>query len=60
MAVDEQQIYNCHGLLEIMRRNKGIVIVGPICSGKTQLMKLATTILRRTFNVQLRSTYICP
>ena len=43
-----------------MRRNKGIVIVGPICSGKTQLMKLATTILRRTFNVSLRSTYICP
>ena len=35
ITVDEQQIYNCHGLVEIMRRNKGIVIVGPTCSGKT-------------------------
>ena len=54
ITVDEQQVYNCHGLVEIMRRNKGVIITGPTCSGKTQLVKLATIVLSRAFNVKLR------
>lgn len=43
-----------------MRRFKGIVISGPQCSGKTQLMKIVTIALKRAFNVTVRSTFITP
>lgn len=33
--INEQQVYNCQGVVEMMRRNKGIVVTGPQCSGKT-------------------------
>ena len=51
ITIDEQQVYNCLGLVELMRRNKGIAVVGPACSGKTQLVKLVTIALRRIFSV---------
>ena len=35
LTIDEHQVYNCIGFVELMRRNKGIAIVGPPCSGKT-------------------------
>lgn len=43
-----------------MKRSKGILVVGPPCSGKTQLVKLVTQTLRRAFNITLRSTYLAP
>ena len=58
--INMQQIYNCQGIIEAMRRNKGIVISGPRCSGKTQLVKIATIALKRAFNVTLRSSFITP
>ena len=58
--INSQQIYNCLGIVETMRRNKGIVISGPQCSGKTQLMKMVTIALKRAFNVTVRSTFITP
>lgn len=53
-------MYNCMGLIETMKRNKGIVIVGPVCSGKTQLIKLITLCLKTQFETQLRTSYISP
>ena len=44
----------------MMRRNKGIVVTGPQCSGKTQLVKIVTIALKRAFNVTVRSTFISP
>ena len=35
IEINEQQIYNCIGIIETMRRNKGIVVTGPQCTGKT-------------------------
>ena len=58
--INMQQIYNCQGIAETMRRNKGIVVSGPQCSGKTQLVKIATIALKRAFNVTVRSTFITP
>ena len=43
-----------------MRRAKGIVVTGPQCSGKTQIVKMVTIALKRAFNVTLRSTFITP
>ena len=43
-----------------MRRNKGIVVSGPQCSGKTQLVKIVTIALKRAFNVTVRSSFITP
>jgi len=31
----EDQLYNALAVVELMKRNKGIVILGPVCSGKT-------------------------
>lgn len=41
-----------------MKRSKGIAIVGPICSGKTQIVKLVTLALKRTFDVILKTSYV--
>lgn len=41
-----------------MRRSKGIAIVGPICSGKTQLVKLVTLALEQSFNTSLKTSYV--
>lgn len=30
-----KQLYNCLGVIEYMRKQKGIALVGPVCSGKT-------------------------
>ena len=58
--ISMQQIYNCQGIIETMRRSKGIVVTGPQCTGKTQLVKIVTIALKRAFNVTLRSTFITP
>ena len=57
---DESQFYSCLGVVELLRRNKGVAIVGPICTGKTQITKLVTLALRKAFNVFLRTSYISP
>jgi len=31
----DDQLYNCIGVVEFMKRFRGIAVVGPICSGKT-------------------------
>jgi hypothetical protein len=41
-----------------MKRFRGIAIVGPVCSGKTQLLKLVTLALQQTFNTTLKTSYV--
>lgn len=54
------QVYNCVGIVESMKRQKGVAIVGPICSGKTQLIKLVTLALKKIFHTTLKTTYVSP
>ena len=60
LKADSQVLYNCHGIVETMRRSKGLVLAGPICSGKTQLVKLCIIALKRSFNVTMRSSFLTP
>lgn len=43
-----------------MKRYKGIAIVGPVCSGKTQLLKIVSLTLKKFVNTVLRTSYINP
>jgi hypothetical protein len=43
-----------------MKASKGVVIAGPICTGKTQMIKLVTLALKKAFNTVLRTSYISP
>ena len=56
----EDQVYNCLGVVEAIKRQKGIAIVGPINSGKTQLIKFVTLALKKGLNALLRTSYISP
>ena len=58
--LNDDQLYNCIGIVEVMKRYKGVVILGPVCSGKTQLVKLATQCLLKSFEAHLRTSYISP
>ena len=60
LKMEEPTYYACRGIVENMRRNKGVLITGPISSGKTQIIKLCTIALKRTFNVTIRSSFITP
>lgn len=60
LEVDEAQVYNCLGIIEHLRRKKSIILLGPLFTGKTQLMKLATLALRSAFDVSLRTSLINP
>lgn len=58
--LNQDQIYNLMGVYESMKRNKGVVIVGPICSGKTMLIKLITLAFKKIFHTTLRTSYVSP
>jgi len=42
LQVSERQLYHCLGVIECMRRQKAVAIVGPVCSGKTQILKIVS------------------
>ena len=52
------QLRNCITFLEFMRRMRGIVLVGPICSGKTSVLKLVSNALNMAFNIKMRTSVI--
>jgi hypothetical protein len=41
----DRQRYHCLGVIEHLRRQKAVAIVGPVCSGKTQLLKIVAQTL---------------
>lgn len=60
MDLTSEQIYNCMGVLEAMKRSKGVILSGPMCSGKTQTIKLVTLAFKKTLSTVLRTSYISP
>lgn len=42
LEVCERQQYHYLGVIEYMRRQKAVAIVGPVCSGKTQILKIVS------------------
>jgi hypothetical protein len=42
LQVSDRQLYHCLGVIECMRRQKAVAIVGPVCSGKTQILKIVS------------------
>jgi ABC-type lipoprotein export system ATPase subunit len=42
LRVGDRQLYHCLGVIECMRRQKAVAIVGPVCSGKTQILKIVS------------------
>ena len=60
IQIDKAQIYNCLSVVELLRKKKSIFLLGPLFTGKTQILKLATLALRSAFNVSLRTSLINP
>ena len=54
------QLQKCLQLLQLMRRLRGVVIVGPTCSGKTTLLKLASNALNKAYGVKMRTSVVNP
>lgn len=47
-------------VIDYMRRMKGIAIIGPTCSGKTQILKIISNVLNSTFGITMRTSVINP
>ena len=43
-----------------MRRQKAVAIVGPVCSGKTQVLKIVSQALRIAYDIIFRTSAINP
>ena len=56
----ERQLHCCLGVIEHMRRNKAVAIVGPVCSGKTQILKIVAQTLKGAFDVLFRTSVVNP
>jgi len=60
IELTDDQLYNCLGIIESMKRSKGLCIVGNICSGKSTLIKIVTLALKKSFDIVWRTSYISP
>ena len=49
---------NCVNVLDLFRRSKAIVFVGPVCSGKTSILKIVSNALNVAFKVKLRTSVV--
>ena len=56
----ERQMYHCLGVIEYLRRQKAVAIVGPVCSGKTQILKIVSQTLRVAYDVIFRTSAVNP
>lgn len=45
-------------VLDLFRRSKAIVFVGPVCSGKTSILKIVSNALYIAFKVKLRTSVV--
>ena len=62
MKISERpdQMYQCLGVVENMRRQKAIAIVGPVCSGKTQILKIVSQTLKLAYDIIFRTSAVNP
>ena len=56
----DRQPYHALGVVEHMRRQKAVALVGPVCSGKTTVLKIASQALQLAYGTVLRTTSINP
>jgi ABC-type branched-subunit amino acid transport system ATPase component len=47
-------------MIEYIRRVKAIAIIGPNCSGKTQILKIVSHCLKNGFGIKMRTSAINP
>lgn len=52
------QLRNCVNVFDLFRRSKAIVFVGPVCSGKTTILKIVSNALFMAFKVKLRTSVV--
>jgi ABC-type polysaccharide/polyol phosphate transport system ATPase subunit len=52
------QLRNCVNVLDLLRRQKAIAFVGPVCSGKTTVLKIVSNILHVAFKIKLRTSVV--
>ncbi len=52
------QLRNCVNVLDLLRRSKAIAFVGPVCTGKTTILKIVSNALHTAFNVKLRTSVV--
>ena len=60
LQVSQRQLYHCLGVMEHLRRRKAVAIVGPVCSGKTQILKLVSQALQIAYDIIFRTAAINP
>ena len=58
LSNSKTQIKNCVNVLDLLRRNKALAFVGPICSGKTTTLKIVSNVLHAAFKVKLRTSVV--
>jgi hypothetical protein len=52
------QLRNCINVLDYFRRTKAIAFVGPVCTGKTSILKIVSNALHIAFKVKLRTSVV--
>jgi ABC-type cobalamin/Fe3+-siderophores transport system ATPase subunit len=45
-------------VVELMRRVRGVCMVGPTCSGKTSLLKIVSNSLNKAYGVKMRTSVV--
>ena len=56
----ERQLEQVMGVIEFMRIQKAIAIIGPVCSGKTQILKIVSQTLKAAYDIIFRTTSVNP
>jgi hypothetical protein len=53
-------MYHVLGVIQYMRTRKAVALVGNVCSGKTQVLKIASQVLRNAYETIFRTSCINP
>lgn len=60
LQASDRQLYHCLGVIEHLRRQKAVAIVGPVCSGKTQILKIVSQTLKIAYDIIFRTSAVNP
>ena len=52
------QVRNCINVIEYLRRVKGVAMVGPVCTGKTQILKIVAKVLQLAYGINMRTSVV--